>query len=96
MAPPPTKVTAGSAGTGVSQLTITACDPGADQPTNNGLQHLTLGAAPLRAEQYRELLMAQPQLRPTQAACVLYGNDPVSLTDERGPSETITSLMAKR
>jgi hypothetical protein len=66
------------------QLQINACDPGQGVATNDGHGYLVLGGAPLRAEQYHQLLVAQPALPPTQAACAVYGGDTVSLADERG------------
>jgi hypothetical protein len=66
------------------QLQINACDPGAGVPTAAGIGYLALGGAPLRAEQYRLLLEAQPTLPTTQAACAVFGGDPVSMADERG------------
>ncbi len=66
------------------QLQINACDPGAGVPTTSGIGYLALGGAPLRAEQYRLLLEAQPTLPTAQAACAVFGGDPVSMADERG------------
>lgn len=66
------------------QIQINACDPGAGVPTNSGAGYLALGGAPLRAEQYRLLIEAQPTLPPTQAACAVFGGDAVSMADERG------------
>jgi hypothetical protein len=68
----------------VMQLQINSCDPGPGVPTNAGRGYLALGGAPLRAEQYHQLVVAQPTLPPTQAACAVYGGDSVSLADERG------------
>ncbi len=73
-----------AAGGSVMQLQINACDPGPGVATNDGHGYLALGGAPLRAEQYRQLLVAQPALPPAQAACAVYGGDSVSLADERG------------
>ena len=66
------------------QLDINACDPGIEVPTNAGRGYLALGGAPLRAEQYRLLLEAQPSLSRVQAACAVFGDDSVSSADERG------------
>lgn len=68
---------------GVGQIAIDACDPGATAITNTGVPPLSLGGAPLRSEQYRQLLAAQPTLSPAQAACAVYGGDNVSASDER-------------
>ncbi len=66
------------------QLQINACDPGPGVPTTSGVGYLALGGAPLRAEQYRLLMDAQPTLPTAQAACAVFGGDPVSMADERG------------
>jgi hypothetical protein len=66
------------------QLQINACDPGPGVPTTSGVGYLALGGAPLRAEQYRLLLETQPLLPAAQAACAVFGGDPVSMADERG------------
>lgn len=66
------------------QLQINACDPGPGVPTTSGVGYLGLGGAPLRAEQFRLLLAAQPMLPPAQAACAVFGGDGVSIADERG------------
>jgi hypothetical protein len=66
------------------QLQINACDPGTGVPTSTSTGHLALGGAPLRAEQYHILVVAQPELKSTQAACAVFGGDPVSMADERG------------
>lgn len=68
---------------GNGQLSISACDPGLAVQTNHGLPSLTLGGAPLRSEQYRLLIVAQPAMPRTQAACAVYGGDSVSINDER-------------
>lgn len=85
-AAPPTSLTTVVASTDGSamQLQINACDPGAQAVQATGLAHLALGAAPLRSEQYRLLLVSQPTLAPAQAACAVFGADTVSLADERG------------
>ena len=69
------------------QLIINACDPGPGVPTNGGTAHLGLGGAPLRAEQFRLLLDGQPTLPRSQAACAVYGDDSVSMADERSVIE---------
>lgn len=77
-----TAVTA-APGTVAGQITVTACDPGDATPTNDGRVRLSLGGAPLRAEQFRQLMLAFPQLTPQQLACAVYSGDPVSPADER-------------
>lgn len=66
------------------QIVINACDPGVGVPTTSGTGYLALGGAPLRAEQYRLLMEAQPTLSSAQAACAVFGGDGVSVADERG------------
>jgi hypothetical protein len=75
-----TRTTDGSA----MQFEVVACDPGPGVPTSDGHGYLALGGAPLRAEQYHLLSTAQPTLPAAQIACAVYGDDPVSLADERG------------
>ncbi|MCE9621603.1 MAG: hypothetical protein K8R99_04560 [Actinomycetia bacterium] len=67
----------------VGHIAVSACDVGLAAPTNNGQLPLSLGGAPLRSEQYRLLLITQPALTKAQAACAVYGADPVSASDER-------------
>ncbi len=69
------------------QLQINACDPGPGVPTTPAAHYLALGGAPLRAEQFRLLLAAQPTLSAAQVACAVFGGDPVSVADERGVIE---------
>ncbi|MDP2028207.1 MAG: hypothetical protein Q8K12_01015 [Thiobacillus sp.] len=73
-----------------AQVTVNSCDPGEAVPTNDGRGRLSLGGAPLRAEQYRQLLAAQPALPASQAACAVYGGDQVTLADERGVIDPVS------
>ena len=68
---------------GIAHIGISACDLGLGVPTNNGQLPLSLGGAPLRSEQFRILLIAQPTLTKAQAACAVYDGDIVSASDER-------------
>ena len=77
-----------------AQLTVNSCDPGAAVPTNDGRPRLSLGGAPLRAEQYRQLFAAQPTLPAAQLACAVYGADGVSMTDERGVIDPVSGWPA--
>jgi hypothetical protein len=79
---------------GASQVTISACDPGASVLSNDGKPRLSLGGAPLRAEQFRRLSTSQPQLAADQAACSVYGSDPVTLADERGMVDGVKGWKA--
>ena len=74
---------------GIAHITISACDLGLSFPTNNGQLPLSLGGAPLRSEQFRLLLIAQPTLTKAQAACAVYGGDTVSVSDERLVADAI-------
>lgn len=66
-------------------VTIDACDPGASVPTNDGAAVLALGAAPLRAEQFRRILAADSARLPEAVACQVWSaGDRVTLADERG------------
>ena len=86
-------ITAATVGTD-SQVTVTSCDPGAAVPTNDGRPRLSLGGAPLRAEQYRQLLTASPTLVAAQVACAVFGADGVSMADERGVVDPISGWTA--
>lgn len=66
------------------QISISACDPGVAVPTNDGRARLTLGGAPLRAEQFRLLVAQQPTLPVAQLACAVFGGDDVVVADDRG------------
>ncbi len=90
-----TTVTAVPGSTGVSRLQIHACDPGPAIVTTDGTPRLTLGAAPLRAEQFRELLRDDPRLPAATAACAVYGNGPaVFERDERPLVDPTTGWTA--
>lgn len=78
-----TQIAAAPDGTN-TKLTIHVCDPGAGVPTNDGRGYLALGGAPLRAQQYLNLVRAQPTVPAVQLACAVYGGDPLSSNDERG------------
>lgn len=69
---------------GVVQFNVRACDPGEQVATNDGSFRLSLGASPLRTEQFRLLRATQPTLDAATAACAVYVADPVSMADERG------------
>lgn len=77
-----------------AQVTVNSCDPGEAVPTNDGRGRLSLGGAPLRAEQYRQLLTEQAALPPSQAACAVYGGDVVSLADERSVIDPVSGWPA--
>ena len=69
---------------GVVQFNVRACDPGEAVATNDGSFRLSLGASPLRTEQFRLLRATQPTLDAPTAACAVYVVDPVTMADERG------------
>lgn len=69
---------------GPAQLKIHACDPGDSVPTNDGSFRLSLGGAPLRAEQYRLMRATQATLPAATVACAVYAGDAISSGDERG------------
>jgi hypothetical protein len=76
------------------QISIEVCDPGTRAVTNDGGSRLVLGGAPLRNEQYRRVLDQDPSLSLLQAACLVYGADPVALADERGVIDSIDGWVA--
>jgi hypothetical protein len=86
------KLVPGTAGS--KQITIDACDPGASVATNDGKPRLSLGGAPLRAEQFHQTASKQMQLRASQVACSVYGTDKVTLADERGIVDLPTGWKA--
>ena len=79
---------------GFGHIAISACDLGLGVPTNNGQMPLSLGGAPLRTEQFRLLLIAQPTLTKAQAACAVYGADTVSVSDERLVVDAVEGWLA--
>lgn len=76
------------------QISIEVCDPGTRAVTNDGGSRLLLGGAPLRNEQFRRILDQEPTLSLLQAACLVYGIDPVSVADERGVIDSIDGWPA--
>ena len=66
------------------QIAVDVCDPGPTVDSNDGRSRLALGGAPLRAEQFVRLLEQSSGITRDQAACLVYGPDPVSVSDERG------------
>lgn len=79
-----TAVTQVQGASGVVQFNVRACDPGEQVATNDGSFRLSLGASPLRSEQFRLLRATQPTLDAATAACAVYVADPVTMADERG------------
>lgn len=66
-------------------VTVDACDPGVAVATTDGSPVLALGAAPLRAEQFRRILAADNSRLPEAVACQVWSaGDSVSSADERG------------
>ncbi len=78
---------------GSARLAVNACDPGV-AVANGQLPRLATGGAPLRSEQYRLLIIAQPTLTNAQAACAVYGGDNVSLDDARPLVDTAEGWLA--
>lgn len=63
---------------------VSACDPGASVPTNDGRARLSLGGAPLRAAQYAAVVDGLTGADADElAACAVYGTDAVTTEDER-------------
>jgi len=79
---------------GPSQLRIHACDPGEAVATNDGSFRLSLGGAPLRAEQYRLMRATQATLPPATVACAVYNGDAVSSGDERSLIDPVEGWSA--
>ena len=76
------------------QITVSACDPGQPVASNDGRARLTLGGAPLRSEQFHQLLAAYPQVPAAQLACAVFGTDSVSPADERSLVDTASGWAA--
>ena len=65
-------------------VSISACDPGASVPANDGRARLSLGGAPLRAAQYAVVVAPLTGADADElAACAVYGTDAVTTEDER-------------
>ena len=79
---------------GPAQLRIHACDPGDAVPTNDGSFRLSLGGAPLRAEQYRLMRATQATLPAATVACSVYAGDAISSGDERGLVDPVEGWAA--
>lgn len=76
------------------QVTVSACDPGT-APAAATTGHASLGGAPLRAEQFRLLLLAaEPTLPVAQAACAVFGSDDITLADDRGVIDAVVGWQA--
>jgi hypothetical protein len=90
-----TKVTVGAVDGGRIPVTVSACDP-AKVPTNDGQFSLSLGGAPLRAEQFAELRTADAPPTEIVAACIVYSNtaDTISVKDERGLVDQVGGWVA--
>ncbi len=78
-----TTMTPATSADGRTTFAIHACDPGEGVPTNDGKTSLAFGGAPLRVQQFVELTVAKRSIAAAQAACAVYGEDPVTITDER-------------
>lgn len=89
-----TKVSPSDGAAGTVTVTLSACDPGDQAVTNDGSMPLSLGGAPLRAEQFRILMDATPAPNAEVAACAVYGADPVTAADERGMLDGSTGWPA--
>jgi len=76
------------------QISVSACDPGELVASNDGRARLSLGGAPLRSEQFRQLTVAYPQLTQTQLACAVYGSDDVTIADERAVIDPVGGWTA--
>jgi hypothetical protein len=79
---------------GVAKFAIHACDPGPGVQTNNGTPSLAFGGAPLRVQQFVELTAANRSMAAAQAACVVYGDDLVTIDDERSLFDPATGWLA--
>jgi hypothetical protein len=78
------------------QLTgaVKACDAGATATAGAPKARLSLGGAPLRAEQFRRLRVTQPGVTQAVAACAVYGADPVTAADERNMIDPVEGWTA--
>jgi hypothetical protein len=74
-------------------VTVNACDPG-EAPTNDREFSLSLGGAPLRAEQYAAIMSAATPPADSLAACAVYGADAVTVDDERAMIDPVGGWKA--
>jgi hypothetical protein len=89
-----TSMTPGAGAAGQATFTVHACDPGAAVPANDGKPTLGFGGAPLRVQQFVELVSAKRSMAAAQAACVVYTDDPITIDDERTLFDPATGWMA--
>lgn len=67
-----------------TEILVNACDPGESVATNDGQPRLSMGAGPLRTEQFVRLVDGS-SISPQLAACAVYQpGDAVTGADERG------------
>ncbi len=80
-----TKVAVGAPAGGRISVTVDACDPG-KVATHDATFSPSLGGAPLRAEQFTQLVQGEQPLAAEKAACVVHANDAdtISAADEPG------------
>jgi DNA-binding transcriptional regulator YdaS (Cro superfamily) len=75
------------------QVSISVCDPSNPGSVDTDPQP-SLGGAPLRAEQFRLLLIAQSTLPVAQAACAVFGSDDITVADDRGVIDAVVGWQA--
>jgi len=73
---------------------VKACDAGAAATAGAPKARLSLGGAPLRAEQFRHLRVTQPGVTQAVAACAVYGADPITSADERNMIDPVEGWTA--
>ena len=75
-------------------MTVQACDAGAKATTGTAKARLSLGGAPLRAEQFRTARQKFPSATPAAVACAVYGKDKVTQADERNMVDPVDGWAA--
>ncbi len=78
---------------GPVEVTVNACDP-SEIATNDGKFSLSLGGAPLRAEQFADLMSKEPTPSDSLAACAVYNADVVTVADERAMIDPVDGWTA--
>lgn len=81
---------------GLLPVKVQACDAGAAATAGAPKARLSLGGAPLRAEQFRQLRVLHPEVPQAQVACSVYGADPLTQADDRNMVDPVGGWAAPK
>jgi len=81
---------------GLLPVKVQACDAGAAATAGAPKARLSLGGAPLRAEQFRQLRVLHPEVPQPQVACSVYGADPLTKADDRNMVDPVGGWAAPK